>query len=231
MGTTRDYQEQTGCLNFLSFCTRPDITYTVMRLCEANAGPSEDHWKLNQHLWRYLGANLNRGLKCGGRFPIDNLKLCAYGDASFANDLLTRASVGGHVVMLASTPVAWRSKKQTLVTLSTSEAEFVNLTPTAKALYWARNVLEEAGFNQPEPQILFTDSANARHIALNPAQTARTYHLDLRHKWIISAVAKGDFHLVHVASKDMVADGLTKGLDKIAHERFVQQLGMASPPK
>lgn len=53
---------------------------------------------------------------------------------AFASDLITRASVGDHVVMINDCPVVWKAKKQVLVTLSSTEAEFINLTPTALSL-------------------------------------------------------------------------------------------------
>jgi hypothetical protein len=56
----------------------------------------------------------------------------AYADASYADDLATRHLTGGHVVFFAGGPVFWKTKKQTFVALSTTEAEFCNLIPAAK---------------------------------------------------------------------------------------------------
>ncbi|KAL2016242.1 hypothetical protein VTK56DRAFT_4018 [Thermocarpiscus australiensis] len=228
---TKAYQEECGSLNYLAVCTRPDISYTIMRIGEVNAGPSQAHLDLLQHLWRYVVGTKSLGLRCGGKHNINNLQLRAFGDASFATDLLTRTSVGGHVVMIGGCPVVWKSKKQALVTLSTTEAEFIKLTPTALSLLWVANVLKEAGYEQPMPLILFTDSANARSTCLSPLNTARTYHIDVRYKWVIQRLAMGQFHLEHVCTDRMVADGLTKGLSRIKHEQFVRLLGLSVPPQ
>ena len=102
-----------------------------------------------------------------------------------------RHSTGAHIVFAAGAPVLWKTKRQTIVALSSTEAEFINLTPTGMALNWVSNMLTEAGFEQEQkvPTLLYTDSQNARHIALNPLQMARTRHIDLRYKWIIERIA------------------------------------------
>jgi hypothetical protein len=143
---------------------------------------------------------------------------------------MTRASVGGYVVMLGGCPVVWKAKKQTLVTLSSTEAEFVNLTPLALSLLWVAKILEEAGYPQQTPLLLYTDSNNARSICLNPLNTARTCHIDLRYKWIIQRIAVGEFRLEHVGTNDMVADGFTKPLGTTKHAQFVKQLGLTVAP-
>ena len=96
---------------------------------------------------------------------------------------MTRTSVGGHIVMIAGCPIIWKAKKQTLVTLSSTESEFINLTPAGLSLLWAANVPTQRGGNpQSTPLLLFTDANNVRSISLSPLQTARTYHIDLRYK-------------------------------------------------
>jgi len=116
--------------------------------------------------------------------------LHAYGDASFAGDLLTRASTGGHVVFLAGCPVAWKSKRHTIVTLSTTEAEFINITPVAKDVQWVAQICKGAGVPQPTPLVIHADSQNAHLTVSNPLDTARTRHIDIRYKWVAQAVNK-----------------------------------------
>ena len=62
---------------------------------------------------------------------MDNLGLKTYGDASFANDLLTRHLTSAYIVFLIGGPVFWKTKKQTFVATSMTEAKFYNLTLTA----------------------------------------------------------------------------------------------------
>ena len=128
------YATRTGTLNWLGTGTRPDIAYTVSRFSEANSGPSEDHVELMMHLFRYISGTMSFGIELGGKFTLNDLQLKAYDDASWADDLIRRHSISGHVVFVAGGLVIWKSKKQTFVALSTTEAEFANLTPPAYSL-------------------------------------------------------------------------------------------------
>jgi hypothetical protein len=227
---TKSYIKKTGSLNYLAVGSRADLTYTVSRLCEANAGPSDAHIRLLQHLFRYITKTLTLCPCYGGKLPMDNLALCAYADAAFADDLLMRYSTGGHVVFLAGGPILWKSKKQGIITLSSTEAEFINLTPTGLSLKWVARLLEEYGAPQKAPLLLYTDSANARTTVLSPYNTARTRNLDVRFKWIINQVSDGNLNVQHIAGTEMVADGLTKPLQKEKHAKFVKLLNLVETP-
>lgn len=224
------YIKQTGSLNFLSTGTRPDITYTTNRLCEANAGPSDQHKQLLKHLFRYLIRTTDLSLCLGGNHSIPDLPLLAFADAAFADRIPTRHSTAGYVVLLAGCPILWKSKRQTIVALSTTEAEFMNLTPTGQALLWIHRTIQNLGIRSSKPVIIFTDSRNAQLTVLNPMNSARTRHIDTRFKWIIDRTNQGDFDIQHVSTQDMTADGLTKPLSQDRHVAFVRLLGLTSPP-
>ena len=113
------------------------------------------------------------------------------------------------------------------MTLSTTEAEFINLTPTGCSLIWIKSLLQELGClnSNCAPQLIFTDSKNALAIAMNPFERQRTRHIDIRFKWIIDRVKRNEFSLQHVGTEFQVADGFTKGLLKDKHRAFVRRLG------
>ncbi|KAH6974006.1 hypothetical protein EDB80DRAFT_552665, partial [Ilyonectria destructans] len=73
-------------------------------------------------------------------------------------------------------------------------------------------VLREAGYEQPTPWVLYTDSQNARLAVLNKRNAARTRHIDIRFKWVIQKTEEGYFDLRQVRTDEMIADGLTKAL-------------------
>ncbi|KAL0938285.1 reverse transcriptase domain protein [Colletotrichum truncatum] len=223
------YIEQTGCLNFLVAGTRVDMAYTVSKLSQANSGPSKAHLRAIKHLFRYLKGTVYLGIVLGGIPTINELGLYAAADASFADNKPSRVSTGGYVVFLAGAPIAWKSKKQTFVTLSTTEAEFINLTPTAIAVKWIRRCLSQLlGKPITTPTIMFTDSANGYDNVMNPLNEARTRHIDVRYKWIIQEVHTAkSIELRLIKGADMAADGLTKPLVAVKHKEFVRLLGMA----
>ncbi|KAF4464965.1 Gag-Pol poly, partial [Fusarium albosuccineum] len=225
-----EWLERTGSLNYLSMGSRPDITFTVQKLCEGNCNPTETHNTILKHLFRYLEGTKDYATRLGGEYNLDDFKLRVYADAAFADDKETRCSTAGHVLFLGDGPIFWKSKRQSLVTTSTTEAEFINLTPAGVSLLWFSNILKQAKLPQRQPFLLYTDSQNARESVLNKYNQARTRHIDLRYKWIIHRTDEGYFQLEHVGTGDMIADGMTKPLMITAHEKFVRQLGLG-PPK
>ena len=110
------------------------------RLTEGNKGLSKEHLIVLKNLWRYIAETAQLALVIGEDYILEDLDLYKYRDANFADDLITRVSTGGHVTFLAGYPMTWKSKKQTIVTLSTTEAEFINLTPTIKSAQWKAQI-------------------------------------------------------------------------------------------
>ena len=120
----------------------------------------------------------------------------------------------------------WKTKKQTFVALSSTEAEFANLTPAGLSARWVARILEECGAPQKTPSILFTDSLNAYLTVLNPMNKARTRTIDIRYKWVIEQAQQGHLDVRHLKGVDMPADGLTKALAREKHNLFRNMLGM-----
>ncbi len=101
------------------------------------------------------------------------------------------------------------------MTISTIEAEFINLTPIALSIKWIVEICAEAGYLQGALLLIYTDSQNVRLAVFNPLQTVRTRHIDIRYKWINQEVGKGHILLEFVGTAGMKADGFTKALDRV----------------
>jgi hypothetical protein len=117
------YKSAVGALLYLSVCTRPDITHAVMQLTRHMASPTDSNWDAVKKVFRCLS-----GHQQGLHFASDRTgELVGYADASFASDPQSRRSTSGYVFMWQGCAVSWRSKVQPLVTLSSTEAEYVAL--------------------------------------------------------------------------------------------------------
>ena len=110
------------------------------------------------------------------------------------------------------------------------EAEFINLTPVGKTLLWFRNMLRELALAYNKPMVLFINSNNARHQALNPLNLIQTRYIDLCYKWVINHLRKKHFDLQHIEMSYMVMDGIIKPLQKVKHAVFIKQLGIGACP-
>ena len=123
---------------YLSVMTRPDITYAVSTLSQHLENPSITHLEFARRVIRYLKATKGLQLILGG----DNSSLSGYSDADWASNLDCH-SISSFAFFLGSGAVSWSSKKQPIVTLSSTESEYVTLTHAAKDVIWIQKLLHE----------------------------------------------------------------------------------------
>nr|GEU96502.1 zinc finger, CCHC-type [Tanacetum cinerariifolium] len=134
-----EYSRAIGCLMYTMISTKPDIAYVVGRLSRFTSNPSRQHWKAITRVFKYLRGTMNYGLSFVG-YP---LVLEAYSDASWINHVEDSSSTSGWVFMLRGGAISWASKKQTCITGSTMESEFVALAAAGKEAEWLRNLIHE----------------------------------------------------------------------------------------
>jgi hypothetical protein len=123
-------------------------------------------------------------------------------------------------------PVSWRSKRQTTVSLSTTEAEFVASVEAGKEIKWMRNLLMEMGFPISGPSLLLIDNQSALQVAKNPEHHGRMKHLDLCFYWLRDEVGKGYIQIEYVPTQEQIADILTKALPRPTVLRLLAKMGL-----
>lgn len=110
---------------YLMVATRPDIAFAVGRVSQYSSDYRTPHWQAVKRILR----THTYGLTVGGAAPGGGDSLSTFADADFANDLTDRKSISGFMLSICGGgPFAWKSRKQSLTTLSTTEAECVALT-------------------------------------------------------------------------------------------------------
>ncbi|GJV90057.1 hypothetical protein Tco_1533995 [Tanacetum coccineum] len=122
------YSRAIGCLMYAMTSTRPDIAYAVSRLSRFTSNPSRQHWQAIKRVFKYLKGTMNYGLSYMG-YPS---MLKGYSDASWINHVEDSSSTIGWVFLLGGGTILWASKKQTCITGSTMEYEFVALAAAGK---------------------------------------------------------------------------------------------------
>jgi Reverse transcriptase (RNA-dependent DNA polymerase) len=114
------YQRLVGKLIYLSH-TRPDIAYVVGVVSQFMHDPKEEHMDAVMRVIRYLKGTLGKGItfRKNGHTNIEG-----YSDADLAGNLIDRKSIVGYFTFVGGNLVTWKSKKQSVVVLSSAEAEF-----------------------------------------------------------------------------------------------------------
>ncbi|KAJ3686570.1 hypothetical protein LUZ61_015734 [Rhynchospora tenuis] len=215
------YRGMIGSLLYLT-ASRPDIMYAVCLCARYQANPKESHHKAVKRILRYVKGTQNLGLWYGKQTELD---LVGYTDADFAGDRMDRKSTSGTCQFLGGSLVSWSSRKQTSVALSTAEAEYVAAGSCCTQLLWMLQTLRDFELVFQKVPIL-CDNTSAILISKNPVLHSRTKHIEIRHHFIRDHVEKGDVELIHVDTKDQIADIFTKPLPTQQHIELRFKLGM-----
>lgn len=204
------FKEMVGSLLYLVTGTRPDIAHAVS-VASRTSTPTITHWCLLKRIVRYLKGSRDVGIRF--RWEKES-ELVGYSDADYANDTTTRRSTTGYCIMFNGGPVSWRCQRQSIVTLSTTEAEYVSGCELTKELIPVRELLLELKQISSAPTKVMIDNQSTIKIAKNENGQLRTKHIDVRHKWLTEQVARKAIRIEHVSSENQAADILTKPLHK-----------------
>ena len=149
-------------------------------------------------------------------------------DASFADDPETRKSTQGYLMKLFDGPIMWQSSKQKTVTTSTTEAELLSLSHTARETISLYRLFEQIQFDpEQQPRILCDNQQTVGLIQKErPQLTSKLKHVDIHSLWLRQVHQDGKVAVQWVQTTDMTADGFTKALTTEKHSRFVKQLGL-----
>ncbi|XP_057463909.1 uncharacterized mitochondrial protein AtMg00810-like [Actinidia eriantha] len=135
------YTQLVGILIYVTV-TRPDIAHAVHLVSQFMSAPRSTHYDVVLRILRYVKGTLFHGLHFSSQ---SSLQLYAYSDADWAGDPTDRRSTTGFCFFLGDSLISWRSKKQTLVAHSSTEAEYRALADTTQELLWLRWLLQDMG--------------------------------------------------------------------------------------
>ena len=81
------------------------------------ANPKESHWAVIKRIFRYLKGTIEHGFFYQkGR----KINFTTYNDSNYVGDPDDRRSTSGSVFMMGTAAISWASKKQPVVSLSTT---------------------------------------------------------------------------------------------------------------
>lgn len=224
------FRSAIGSLMWYALCTRPDILFAVTSLAQFQAKPTKKAMDAVHRIYRYLRGTLNLGIFIP--FRKENTPrffvLSPYTDASFSIPILDSRSASGVIFLLNGVPVHWVSRKQRLISLSSTEAEIIASSLCAQELLWIIQILSPI-VELERPIELRIDNLSMKYIVESVLTSHRTKHLDIRYLFVKQLLAEHPVVLKWIPSEENVADiftkyfmavGVFKGLvSKIASDR------------
>lgn len=211
-----------GSLMYLATCTRPDIAAAVGQLSRFMSKPTVAHLNAAKHCLRYLRGTTNVGIGYSNSGTTNILTGAC--DANWASIAAGSRSTTGYYFAINNGPVSWKSRLQSLVALSTAEAEFQALMDATRECLYLRDLLAELGIKQLQPTRIDIDNQPAITIANNHATTPRVKHIALRINFVRQQLALRNIVLNYCPTADNTADIFTKSLPRPAHLKHMADL-------
>ncbi|XP_026429328.1 uncharacterized protein LOC113325347 [Papaver somniferum] len=190
------YRQLVGSINYLTI-TRPDISYAVHVVSQFMSAPRTTHFAAIIRILRYIKGTLYQGLQFSSK---SDLRLHTYTDSDWAGDVTDRRSTSGYCIFLGNSLISWHSKKQSVVSRSSVEAEYRAMTHTTSEIVWLRWLLSDMGIHLAESTPLYCDNKAAIHIAHNDVFHERTKHIEIDCHFVRHHFKKKTITLPYVSS-------------------------------
>jgi hypothetical protein len=218
------FMEITGTVMYAAVVARPDAAHAAYKLACHMQAPTQRDMVAAKRVLRYLSGTRHIGLKFGAQkesavamsssrgYTAQQLSVCAYADADWANDKADRRSVTGWVAKLNGDTISWASKKQRTVALSTCEAELYAEASAIQETLWLRGLLKELGLRTETGSVVHGDNQSTIAISKNGIKGDRTKHIDVKYRFITEVIERGDVKLKWIPTTEQQADIFTKAL-------------------
>lgn len=215
------FAKKAGAVIYCLPSCRVDCAFTIGMCARCLTFPTPEVDKeLNQCLV-YLYQTRDRGLT----FTKNGGDLVAEVDSNWTEC----HSTNGYVIKLAGAVVAYASKRQQSVALSSTEAEIMGASLAAAEIINIRGLLREMGRDMSKPTVLYVDNQGAIALSKDMRSCQRSRHIERRYLRIREWVHDGEIEVRYIATADNSADALTKPLDAKTFMRHVSSLMNISP--
>ena len=179
---------------------------------------TEEQLSLLKHVVRYYKGTAKLGIiytgHSGARIDYSNhtIGLNMYSNSVYGDNDEKKTSAG-YVMMVAGGVVSYKAYRQRIVTMSSTEAEYIALTYATKEINWIQRLLRQVGYvgNDLKPLHLHSDNQPGINMVLNDDHHDRTKHIDSYFKYTRQQCKElGNVNLHHLPGAEMPANGLTK---------------------
>lgn len=155
-----------------------------------------------------------------------DISLSGFADSDWTTYPTTRRSVTGFAIFLGKSLISWKSKKQTIISRSSSEAEYQTLMFLTCEVQWLQYLFKDLPIIFSRPTSLYYDIRYAVYLAHNPAFHERSKHIEIVCHLIREKLESDNIKLFPIPSASQIADVLTKPLPNSSFSTFMFKLGL-----
>ena len=214
-----------GCLLYLT-ASRPDIAFSVGVCSRFQSNPKVSHLNAVKRIIKYVGGTCDYGLFYSKE---SNLSLAGFSNFDQVDNADDRKNTTGGYFYVGANLVAWMSKKQNSVSLSTAKAEYIVAGSCCSQLFWMKKVLTNYRIFQ-DTMVVYYDNSSAIDISKNPIQHSKTKHIEIRYHFIRDLVERKIVCLEYIPTERQNANIFTKPLDRSKFEILRQVIGVILCP-
>ena len=189
------------------------------------SAPHSTHYAAVLRILQYIKGTLFHGLHFSAQ---SSFELRAYADADWVGDPTNRRFTTGYCFLLGFFLISWRSKKQSVVARSSTEAKYHTLADATLELLQLRWLLIDMGAPQITSTPIHCNNCSAIYITHNDVFHERTKHIEIDYHFIRPHLQQSALHLLSVASENQLADVFTKSHPPGRLRDLVSKLKMAS---
>jgi hypothetical protein len=177
--------------------TRPNICFVVNTLSQYLVEPRRVHLVVAKYVMRYLKGTLDYGLY----YTRDrDFRLYGYIDSDWDGSASDKKSTSECYFSLGSTMNSWQSRKQSSITLSTTEAEYIAACSTSCESIWLRKLLIGLFDLEMEATVILCVNQRCIKMTENPEFHDKSKNIEIRYHYIHDMVQRGVVKLQYVGT-------------------------------
>lgn len=219
------YRELIGCLTYATLTTRPDLCAATNYFSRFQSNYTHEHFTHAKRILRYVQGTSD--LKLAYRRNVDADTLIGYADSDWAGDKNDSKSTSGYVFKLFGNTVTWGTHKQSTVSQSSTEAEYVALAEAINEAEWIKQLIGELGIEIKDAIVIHEDNQSTIKVAQEPRSHKRMKHVAVKYNFVRETVNKGIIQLKYIPTSEQTADIMTKGLGRIQFVKLRDDLNLA----
>ena len=218
------YAEAIGSVLWPVVVSQPDAAFAVSTLSQFIENPRPAHWEALKCVIIFLGSTRDLWLTFSGQSKLATEGFCGadWGGQKHHH------TISGYSFHMGARAISWSSKKQHVVALSSTEAEYIVQMHMAKEALWLRSFLQELCSAPDDPLILNCDNQGAIALAKDNKFHMHTKHIDMCYHFIREVVEDGKVTVQYIPTRDNISDIFTKPLAKAKFQELTKLLRLCA---